>query len=293
MEPVFSAADDAGHAQHASFIRTGELVLEVARDHVAHFSERIHCLSCGVGRVPQHSLGNLVGGLRAATHRHHSAQRPGQPDDGGKSAGRLVFGWLCQRDLAAQHDLEDFLRCPFEKGQPVLLARRFGKCGDRSHGLSAADERGGDQLSSCRRTAMGAPSNSRTVSRQVPSAREWKLYSPPLMTVGTLNMHRSSVPESLFLKLPAIMLQISPSASAACSWESAVSPSMRLAISPAVFASQQTVRIPHSAPAKPTMAVHSSFGLFSDGAATFTRQPTIISKTSSTASSIMGSQFSS
>src|ERR1019366_2288192 len=121
MEAVFSAADDGGHAQHASVIGAGELVLEVARDHVADLSERVRCLFLGVGGVPQHALGNLPGGFCVAADRQNSAQRP----------------------------------------------------------------------------------------------------------------------------------------------------------------------------AKPTMAVNSSFGLFSDGAATFTRQPTIISKTSSTASSIMGSQFSS
>jgi hypothetical protein len=52
MEAIFSAADDAGHAQHAPFIRARQFVLEVSGDHVADLSERVPYLFCGVGRVP-------------------------------------------------------------------------------------------------------------------------------------------------------------------------------------------------------------------------------------------------
>src|ERR1035441_5320666 len=135
----------------------------------------------------------------------------------------------------------------------------------------------------------GAFSKSTIASSAVPSTREWNLYSVPLIMLGTLSMHRSSVPASLFLKLPAIMLHISPSASSTSRSE-AVSPNIPLAIRPAVFVAQHTVTTPQSAPAIPTMAVRPPCSLCSDGSARSTWQPSMISKTSCVARSRIGSQ---
>src|SRR5208282_5517838 len=123
MESVGSAADNTGHAQHASFIRARELVFEVS------------CMA---------------------------SSRTGSQSSSRDGLAKLVS---------------------------VVMA--------------SCPARGRDQLCSCRRTATGAPSNNRTVSTALPAASECKLYSPPLTTLGTLNMHRSSVPASLFLKFPA------------------------------------------------------------------------------------------
>src|ERR1700691_6497308 len=94
-------------------------------------------------------------------------------------------------------------------------------------------------------------------------------------------------------KLPATMLQSSPSASQTSLSKVAAAPNILVAIWPAVFALQQTVIIPHSAPAKPIMAVNLAPAGCSTFATGFNRQPNLISDTSSTANSSTGSQFSS
>src|ERR1700689_603881 len=84
MQGIFSAADDAGHAQHASLIGAGELVLEVSRNHVANLTERVSYLFGGVGCISQHFFGNLPPGLCVTTERQNPAQRPGQTYHRGK-----------------------------------------------------------------------------------------------------------------------------------------------------------------------------------------------------------------
>ena len=76
-EAVLSATDNARDAQHASFIRARELVLEVSRNHVADLSERVRYLFLRLGCVPQHALGKLTGGFAVAAYRQNAAQGPG------------------------------------------------------------------------------------------------------------------------------------------------------------------------------------------------------------------------
>src|ERR1700684_2404773 len=94
-------------------------------------------------------------------------------------------------------------------------------------------------------------------------------------------------------KLAATLLQKFPRALQPSLSKVAAAPTTLLPIWPAVFALQQTVIIPHSAPAKPIMAVNLAPAGCSTFATGFTRQPNLISKNSSTANSSTGSQFSS
>src|SRR5580692_10477977 len=78
------------------------------------------------------------------------------------------------------------------------------------------------------------------------------------MTVGTDNMHLSAIPVSLFLKLPATMLLISPTASNICLSPGGIfAPSMRDAIDAADLAVHRRLTRPQSWPASPTMAMSS------------------------------------
>src|SRR5580700_492287 len=102
-------------------------------------------------------------------------------------------------------------------------------------------------------------------------------------------MQPSPSPGILFLKLPATMLQTSPSASDTSRLPStACTPSILEAISVADLAPQETVSVPHSFPANPTMEVVSQKPS-NPGSGTANRQPSIISKTSRAANSIVES----
>src|SRR5208282_230839 len=158
----------------------------------------------------------------------------------------------------------------------------------RSHLIPASD-----QSSSCRQIETGQLSSSTAASIEFPCASECNRYSPPLTTLGTLNMHRSSVPASLFLKLPAIMLHSSPSASPTSAAFSAVPPNINFAMWPAVSGPQHTVTTPHKAPASPTMAVNPLSTFCPERSTGVTWQPSMISKTSAVARFRIGSQLSS
>src|SRR5580704_7026340 len=114
------------------------------------------------------------------------------------------------------------------------------------------------------------------------------------MTVGTESRQRSARVLIFDLKLPATILQSSPSASpdeeAA---EAGASPSMRAANLAEVVLAQRRVAMPQSAPAMPTMAVCSPVGTPVPAELSSGRTPTIISKTSIAAHSRMVLQLGS
>src|SRR5258708_34017314 len=87
------------------------------------------------------------------------------------------------------------------------------------------------------------------------------------MTVGGESMQPSARPAILFLKLPATILQTSPSASATSGPTlSTGRPSILDVMSAAALPSQRTPSTPHNWPASPTMAV-TFLGLSSPAAA--------------------------
>jgi hypothetical protein len=80
---------------------------------------------------------------------------------------------------------------------------------------------------------------------------------------GGESIQPSAKPAILFLKLPATMLQTSPSASATSGPTlSSATPSIFEVMSAADFSLQRTLSTPHSCPANPTMAV-TSISIFS------------------------------
>src|SRR5579885_297287 len=112
------------------------------------------------------------------------------------------------------------------------------------------------------------------------------------MTVGTERTQPSPIPVSLFLKLPAIMFAISPTASHICGSLSLMSPPTILeAITAAEWALQRNVKSPHSCPAIPTIAVKSPAACATPSPVS-NLQPNIISNTSRVASSNRGLQVS-
>src|SRR5579862_5884038 len=105
-------------------------------------------------------------------------------------------------------------------------------------------------------------------------------------------MQPSASPEILFLKLPATMLQTSPSASDTSGPTLLSStPSILEVMSAAAFPSHRTLSTPDNCPANPTMAVNSGFTA-SALVGTVSGQPSINSKTSRVAVSSNGIQVS-
>jgi len=107
----------------------------------------------------------------------------------------------------------------------------------------------------------------RKVLEQQPQFKAWGIRQRVRAVVGPgddrgWGEHEPSpMPEILFLKLPATMLQISPSASDISSPTlSGSMPSILEAMSTADFPSQRTLSTPHNCPANPTMEV-----MFKDG----------------------------
>src|ERR1700730_440231 len=114
------------------------------------------------------------------------------------------------------------------------------------------------------------------------------------MTVGTESRRRSARVLIFDLKLPATILQSSPSASRdEEASEVDAPPSMRAANLAEVALAQRRVVMPQSAPAMPTMAVCSPVGSPVLAELSSGRTPTIISKTSTAAHSRMVFQLGS
>src|ERR1700730_779771 len=114
------------------------------------------------------------------------------------------------------------------------------------------------------------------------------------MTVGTESRHRAARGLIFDWKLPATILQSSPSASPEEeASEVAAPPSMRAANLAEVALAQRRVVMPQSAPAMPTMAVCSPVGAPVLAELSSGRTPTIISKTSKAAHSRMVFQLAS
>ena len=135
MEAHWSTGDDAVRPASTS-TKAGKFVLEIARDHVANFTDRVPHLSFRRDSLgAQHADSNLFGGLRSATEGHRSAKRSARATMAVMPSRCRGSDFVVRVSWVPSMILEHFLRREFENRQPLMLARKSHDGRVRTHGF--------------------------------------------------------------------------------------------------------------------------------------------------------------